>query len=163
MAEQAPNGTENGAAVESRDVSFSAFKPQLLVEAPKASDAVQFFKAAFGAEEVARTVHPKRKAEQDQPLVISAELKIGSSVFSVADVSAEDSSALLKSDVAAFVLSLETEDVDAAVEKAVGAGAVSEGEVTETEATGRVGKVKDPFGFVWVISSPVKKAVEVEA
>lgn len=66
----------------------------------------------------------------------------------------------------AFVL--ETENVEAAVAKAVAAGAVSEGEVTEVEngyhGVGRVGKVKDPYGFVWLISSPVKKSsADVEA
>ncbi|MEI4867204.1 hypothetical protein, partial [Klebsiella pneumoniae] len=38
----------------SKVVTFSALKPQLFVEAPKASDAVLFYKEAFGAEEVNR-------------------------------------------------------------------------------------------------------------
>jgi len=89
MAQEVQNGAENnGAAAEetAAAVVFSAFKPQLLVQAPKANDAVQFYKAAFDAEEVSRTMHPKRKAEQELPLVLSAELKLGSAVFSVADL-----------------------------------------------------------------------------
>lgn len=96
MAQQdAQNGgSENaGAAAAAAAVSFSALKPRILVEAPKANDAVSFYKAAFGAEEVGRTLNPKRKAEQELPLILSAELKIaGSSIF-VADVTDETASA----------------------------------------------------------------------
>lgn len=65
------------------------------------------------------------------------------------------------------VLCLETEDVGAAIAKAVSAGAVEEGEVVEGEGAccgGRVGKVKDPYGFVWHICSPAKtKCGEADA
>lgn len=47
---------------------------------------------------------------------------------------------------------LETPDVEAAVEKAVAAGAISEG-VTEEDGD-RAEKLKDPFGNVWLICSP---------
>lgn len=91
MAQQeVQNGGAEKAAAAST-VSFTAVKPQLLVEAPKANDAVQFYKAAFGAEEVGRTVHPKRKAEQEHPLILSAELKLAGSTILVSDL-LEDSS-----------------------------------------------------------------------
>ena len=64
------------------------------------------------------------------------------------------------------VICLETEDVQAAIAKAVSAGAVSEGELTEGEGagcSGLVGKVKDPYGFVWQICTPAKKCADVEA
>ncbi|KAK9164271.1 hypothetical protein Syun_005173 [Stephania yunnanensis] len=60
-------------------------KPHLVVEASTGSDAVQVYKAAFGAEELKREMHTKRKAEQELPLILKAELKVGSSVFIVAD------------------------------------------------------------------------------
>lgn len=58
------------------------------------------------------------------------------------------------------MLCLETQDVDAAIAKAVSAGGVEEGEIAEGEGAccgGRVGKVKDPFGFVWLVCSPPTK------
>lgn len=56
-----------------------------------------------------------------------------------------------------MTLSLETDDVEAAVAKAVSAGAVKV-EVTEVETEGGVtGKVTDPFGFTWIFSVPAKK------
>ena len=78
-AEKACAGTE---AV----VKFSALKPQLLVEAPKAKDAVLFYKAAFGDEELGRTLHPKRKADQELPLILSAQLNIAGSTILVSDL-----------------------------------------------------------------------------
>lgn len=65
--------------------TFSAMKTQLFIKATKANDAVEFYKAAFGAEEINRVTRPKRKADQELPLVISAELKIGDSIFVVSD------------------------------------------------------------------------------
>ncbi|XP_020201793.1 uncharacterized protein At5g48480 [Cajanus cajan] len=163
MAQEPQNGASENVAAAA--VSFLAVKPQLLVEAPKANDAVLFYKAAFGAEEVGRTLNPKRKADHELPLILSAELKIGGSTILVADL-AVDSASPVKSGSNGVVLCLETEDVEGAIAKAVSAGAVAEGEVTEGEGAccgGRVGKVKDPYGFVWVFSSPGKKSADVEA
>ncbi|KAH7576519.1 hypothetical protein JRO89_XS01G0097900 [Xanthoceras sorbifolium] len=82
-------GAEKAAAAA---VTFSALKPQLLVEAPKATDAVQFYKNAFGAVETGRSMHTKRKAEQELPLILSAQLQIGGFSFLVSDL-ADDSAA----------------------------------------------------------------------
>lgn len=86
----AQDGVENGAAAKA--VSVMVFKPQLVVPAMKADEAVLFYKAAFGAVELKRMNHPKRKAEQELPLILCAELKIGTSSFLVCDQT-EDSSA----------------------------------------------------------------------
>jgi len=93
MAQQdAQNGvSENATAA----VSFLAVKPQLLVEAPKANDAVSFYKSAFGAEEVARALNPKRKADHELPLILSAELKIAGSTILVADLVDDSASPLV--------------------------------------------------------------------
>lgn len=71
----------------------------------------------------------------------------------------------VKTEASGPVLCLETEDVEGAVEKAVSVGAAKDGEITEEEGAccGRVGKLKDPFGFTWCISSPAKKCADVEA
>ncbi|KAE9463684.1 hypothetical protein C3L33_04395, partial [Rhododendron williamsianum] len=142
---------QNGSAA-AKTVTFSAVKPQLFVEAPKANDAVLFYKAAFGAEEVSRAVHPKRKAEQEIPLVLVAELKLGSSSILVSDL-VDDSDPLLlqlKCVVDAknvcfcqgedwgsgFAMCLETEDVKAAVAKAVSAGLSLRGNSRRVKARG---------------------------
>ena len=86
MAAQQEVQNGGGAEKVADVVSFTAVKPQLFVVAPKANDAVQFYKTAFGAEEVSRTVHPKRKAEQELPLVLSAELKLAGFTILVSDL-----------------------------------------------------------------------------
>ncbi|CAN1269184.1 Uncharacterized protein At5g48480 [Linum perenne] len=150
-------------------VSFTALKPQLLVEAPKANEAVEFYKAAFGYVETGRTTHPKRKADQELPQIISAQLQLAGSTILVSDNS-DDSAPYCWNSVGTGLLSfcLETTDVDAAVSKAIAAGATSVGETAEADGAccgGRVVKVKDPYGFVWLIcSSPAAEPVtEVEA
>lgn len=82
----------NGGGAEAKTVSFTAVKPQLVVEAPKASDAISFYKAAFGAEEVCCSLHPKRKADQDLPLVLSAQLLLAGTTILISDGS-DDSAA----------------------------------------------------------------------
>lgn len=89
------NGGSETVAVAAAAVSFTAVKPHLLVEAPKANDAVLFYKAAFGAEEVDRTLHPKRKAEQEQPLILRAELKLAGFTFVVSDFAEDSASSLV--------------------------------------------------------------------
>lgn len=81
---------QNGGAEKATLVKFSAMKPQLMVEAPKAADAVQFYKTAFGAVEAGRSVYPKRKADQELPHILSAELELAGSTIVVSDI-ADDS------------------------------------------------------------------------
>ncbi|RWR87183.1 hypothetical protein CKAN_01611900 [Cinnamomum micranthum f. kanehirae] len=144
-------------------VVYSFLKPQLLVQAPKAADAVQFYKAAFGAEELKRATHPKRKAEQDLPLILSAELKIGPSVIIVGDQTDETAKT---TDGAGFSFCLVADDVEPAVAKAVKAGASVVEPVPDSEAVccgARSVTVKDPFGYVWSICAAEKSCADVEA
>ncbi|KAL7113662.1 hypothetical protein ACP275_04G074200 [Erythranthe tilingii] len=155
----------NGSTAAAPHVVFTSGKPWLAVEPPKANDAVEFYKAAFGAEEVSRVAHAKRKAEQDLPLIRAAELKIGSFIFVVSDFI--EGSALLKSAMNGSVFTLQTDDVETAVDKAVAAGAVLDGgEADEAERAcfgGRTAFVKDPYGNVWVIASPFQPCPDVAA
>ncbi|KAF5187733.1 Lactoylglutathione lyase / glyoxalase I family protein [Thalictrum thalictroides] len=154
-------GSENG---KTKSVSFSAMKPQFIFQASKAADAIQFYKSAFGAEELNRDIHPKRKADQELPLILSAELKLASSIIVISD-QIDDSAAPVKSDGTGNTFFLETNDVDGAVANAVKAGAKIEGEIVEGENSccgARVAKVRDPYGYVWSICSG-KKGADVEA
>lgn len=69
-----------------KTVTFTSLKPQLLVEAPKAADAIQVYKSAFGAVEVSRNLNTKRKAEQELPLISSAHLQIGGFSLVISDL-----------------------------------------------------------------------------
>ncbi|XP_010552013.1 PREDICTED: uncharacterized protein At5g48480-like [Tarenaya hassleriana] len=155
----------NGASAE-KTVTFTAFKPLLTVEAPKAADAVQFYKSAFGAVEIRRSLNPKRKADQEFTQIISAELQLSGFTFFVSDASG-DSTAVGKTEGVSIAIWLETEDVEATIVKAVAAGAVKDGESANGEAGACCGggvqaNLKDPYGFIWIISSATKKAETVE-
>lgn len=86
-AEHVANGSRSKAV--HQGVSFSHVKPHLVIQAPKASEAIVFYKAAFGAEEVTKTLHAKRKAEQEQPLVLHAHLKFGDAEILIIDEAEE--------------------------------------------------------------------------
>ncbi|KAL5096885.1 hypothetical protein RYX36_001212 [Vicia faba] len=151
MAQQDP---QNGASESTLPaVSFAALKPHLFVEAPKANVAVAFYKNVFGAKEVSRTLNPKRKADQEILHVLSAELKIAGSLFLVADT-IDDSATPVKSGGNGVVFSLETEDVEGAIAKAVKGGAAVDIEGASGE--GRVGK------FINIITQPPSKKNTIE-
>ncbi|MBA0578657.1 uncharacterized protein At5g48480 [Gossypium raimondii] len=150
-------------AQQQAQVKFTAVKPQLMVKTPKAVDAVNFYKSAFGAVEAGRSACcPPPTAEQNLPNILCAQLELAGCSFVVYN----DGSAPQKIEGIGNQLCLETDDVEAAISKAVSAGAVVEGEVTEGGGAccgGRVGKVKDPYGYVWLICSPSNKCAPVEA
>ncbi|KAG2301368.1 hypothetical protein Bca52824_030019 [Brassica carinata] len=98
------------------------------------------------------SLYPKRKADQELPHLLSAELKLaGTTVVVVSDVSSVNSGSTANK--GAMPAILETDDVEAAVAKAVAAGAVK---VDEEVEGGVKGKVTDPFGFTWIFVSPAK-------
>ena len=84
MAQQ---DVQNGSSEKS--VAYTAVKPQLFVEAPKADEALQFYKAAFGAVESGRTTLPKRKGDEELPHIVSAQLLLAGSTILVSDSSDE--------------------------------------------------------------------------
>ncbi|KAL5709678.1 hypothetical protein ACHQM5_020338 [Ranunculus cassubicifolius] len=156
MAQEIPQlstDLQNGESIQNGNtkvVTFSCIKVPLRIQAPKAAEAIQFYKSAFGAVEVNLENHSKRKANQELPLILAADLQLGSSVFTISET--DDSAAPVS-----FTLSLVTDDVDGAVANAVKAGGNLEGQIAENEGVGRVGKVKDPYGYVWAITSEAKK------
>ncbi|CAF2035858.1 unnamed protein product [Brassica rapa] len=147
----------NGAttAVE-KAVTFTAYKPQLIVEAHKVGDAVAFYKAVFGAVETGRSLYPKRKADQELPHLVSSELELAGTTVVVSDI-VFIFVTLNSAKTGTMPAILETDDVEAAVAKAVAAGAVK---VEEEEEGGVKGKVTDPFGFTWIFVTPAKKSEE---
>ena len=86
MADQeVQNGGAEKATAEAKGKTTSDLIVELAVEAPKAEDAVQFYKAVFGTVEIERATHPKRKADQERPLLLSALLQFGNSKVMVND------------------------------------------------------------------------------
>ncbi len=112
-------------------------------------EAVEFYKRAFGAVEVYRVA-----GTHEHPAVVS-QLQVGDASFWVADESPEHenfSPETLGGSTARMLLIVD--DPDAAVERAVDAGARIVRPVTE-EHRWRLGRIADPYGHHWEIGKPL--------
>lgn len=118
-----------------------------------ASDAIAFYKKAFGAEELYRMPMPDGR-------VGHAELQFGDSRIMLADEMPEMPEAIAKSPRTlggvTSGLNLYVPDVDATFKRAVDAGAVVRRPLTNQFYGDRSGTVEDPFGHLWTIASHVE-------
>jgi uncharacterized glyoxalase superfamily protein PhnB len=113
-----------------------------------AADAIEFYKEAFGAEEQLRLPGPEGK------LVHAAVTINGSTVLLVdefPDMGAVSPKTLGGSPV---TIHLVVPDVDAAVERAVAAGATVTMPVEDQFWGDRYGVIQDPFGHLWSLATP---------
>ncbi len=109
--------------------------------------AIAFYQAAFGAEEVFRV-------ESDNGDVV-AQLSVGGAEFWLADESPENanfSPATLGGSTTRLMLVVD--DPDAAFAQAIAAGATEVWPPSDQHGW-RVGRVVDPFGHHWEISKPL--------
>jgi PhnB protein len=121
--------------------------PQLSVRGGRA--AVDFYRAAFGAQEIYRV-----GGNDDNPELVS-ELTIGGAPFWVSDESMENDNASPESVGSTTVrMLLQVGDPDAMVARALSAGAVLVYPVAD-EHGWRLGRIKDPFGHHWEVGRPL--------
>ena len=127
---------------------YQTITPYLAVD--DASEAIEYYKKAFGAEERVRMDAPGGR-------IGHAELAVGDSLIMLADpfpqASTRTPSELGGSSVSIFMY---VEDVDATVKRAVDAGATITMEVADQFWGDRLGSVKDPFGHQWSIATHVE-------
>ncbi len=121
--------------------------PRLVVSG--AAEAIEFYRGAFGAEEIGeRFAGPEGR-------VIHAELRIGDSVVMVTDEegdTAPASSPHALGRVVSVIMATYWEDVDAAWERAVGAGAEVIYPLADQFYGERGGRLRDPYGQQWMLS-----------
>ncbi|HLB52507.1 MAG TPA: VOC family protein [Chlamydiales bacterium] len=125
---------------------FHSITPSLIVK--DGVKAIEFYKKAFGAEEIKRAMGPDGKG------VLHAHLKIGDSAFFLTEENSKQrtqSPETLHAVTATFYLYMN--DVDTAFKQAVAAGAKEEMPVMEMFWGDRTGSVVDPFGHKWVIAT----------
>ncbi len=125
---------------------FRTLTPQLVVR--NAARAIDFYKKAFGAEEISRMIMPGGTA------IMHAELRIGDSIFFLND---EGTGGACKSPEALGTstgsLHIYVDDVDAAFARAVQAGAQVRMLVADMFWGDRFGVVVDPFGHQWGLAT----------
>ena len=135
-------------AVEPIPEGYQSLSPSLAVD--NASEAIEFYKRAFGAEERARMEGPGGT-------IAHAELQIGDSVLMLADPFPQASTKSPK-EVGGTTVSLfmYVEDVDAVVQQAVDAGAELTMPVDNMFWGDRFGSVTDPYGHSWSLATHVE-------
>jgi PhnB protein len=125
---------------------FNTLTPHLVVNG--ASRAIEFYKKAFGAEEIRRIPGPDGKS------LIHAELKIGNSRLMLVDEFPEMNARGPQSiGGTAVTIHMFVKDADAVFNQAVNAGAEVRMPLADMFWGDRYGVVADPFGHLWSIAT----------
>jgi PhnB protein len=135
-------------------ISKTTVAPLLAVR--RGSRAIEFYKNAFGAIELFRTVSENG--------AVVAQLAIDDSLFWLADESPENqnfSPATLGGSTVRMVLV--TGDPDGMFERAVAAGAKGLWPVVDQPYGWRIGRIVDPYGHHWEIGKPLDASPEASA
>jgi PhnB protein len=126
-----------------------ALKPLLVVR--DAARAIDFYVEALGAREVVRYLARSRST------VSHADLVIGEAVFSVTEEArAWNSDAPPSLGGSPVVLQVRVPDADAAFERMIAAGAGVVFPLVDFCGE-RMGRLRDPFGHLWLISQPLEE------
>lgn len=128
----------------------SGLTPHLGIPDKRASEAIDFYGAAFGASEVARM------PADDGVRLMHAHLKVNGASLFLHDNFPEYSDDLTE-EPAGVTLHLQVDDADAWFAKAVEAGATPTMPPADMFWGDRYGQLKDPFGHSWSIGAPLAK------
>jgi PhnB protein len=127
------------------------------------ADAIEFYKRAFGAQEIDRVLGPDRRR------IMHAAMRIGGSVVFLVDDFPEFSGGKASSPKALggtpVTIHRYVEDCDAAIKRAADAGAKVAMPAEDMFWGDRYGVVTDPFGHSWSFATHVRDltSAEVEA
>jgi len=123
--------------------------PYLMIDG--AVKAAEFYKRAFGAEDVRR--HPV----DDKGRTMHIHLYVNGGSLMLCDVYPEHGHPWKQPE--GFNLHLQVDDVDKCWDRAIKAGAEARMPVQLTFWGDRYGQLRDPFGFIWSIASTPKAKV----
>ncbi len=135
---------------------YHTVTPYLVVDG--AAEAIEFYKRAFGAQELFRMASPDGQA------VWHAEIQIGDSRLMLGDEFPEMGDYRAPKSLGGTTASLHiyVEDADAAFQRAVEAGATVSMPLEDAFWGDRYGKVTDPFGHQWGIATRQEEVSEEE-
>ena len=128
---------------------LSGVTPHLTIADNRAAEAADFYKEAFGAEEMLRM------PGQDGKRLIHVHLKINGGSLMMNDDFPEHRGRPL-GQPEGVTLHLQVDDTDRWFERAVAAGATALMGPADMFWGDRYGQVRDPFGHTWSIGSPSK-------
>lgn len=125
---------------------FHTITPSIVVDG--AAAAIEFYKQAFGAQEIDRAPAP------DGTKIFHATLQIGTSRFMLND-QFPDMGCLGPAAIGGSPTSMHlyVDDADAVFEQAIAAGATVTMPIDDVFWGDRYGRLKDPFGHEWAIAT----------
>jgi PhnB protein len=130
---------------------MSGITPYLTIAGGRAAEAVDFYKTAFGAEEV------ERHAAEDGKRLMHAHLRLNGGQLMLSDDFPEYGNRAPVGRPEGQRLHLSVSDPDAIWNKAVAAGASVEMPLADQFWGDRYGQLRDPFGHAWSIGAPIRK------
>ena len=129
---------------------YHTLTPYLTIDG--AAEAIEYYKQAFGAEEVSRMPGPDGKT------VMHAEIKIGNSKVMMSDAFPDWGVVGPKAiGGTASGLLIYVPNVDEVFDRAVSLGATVKMPVADQFWGDRYGKLEDPFGHSWSIATHIKE------
>ena len=127
---------------------YHSVTPAIVVR--DAAKAIEFYKKAFGAEEISRMKGPDGG-------VMHAEIKIGDSLIMLGDENPQwNVKSPLSTGGPTGSLHIYVDDADKAFDKAIRAGATVHAPMEDAFWGDRYGQVLDPFGHRWGIATRVR-------
>ena len=136
-------------SAKSTPAGYHTVTPTIIVR--NAPDAIDFYKRAFGAEEINRMAGPDGS-------VMHAEIRIGDSIVMLGEENPGwGALSPLSTGGNPGSLHIYVDDADAAFARAIGSGAKVRHPLEDAFWGDRYGKVTDPFGHEWGIATRIKE------
>ncbi len=133
---------------------YHTVTPSIIVR--DGAKAIEFYKRAFGAEEVSRMEGPGGS-------IMHAEIRLGDSVVMLSEENEQwGTKSPLSTNGNPGSLHIYVADADASFKRAIDAGATVAFPMEDAFWGDRYGKVKDPFGHEWGIATRVKDLTDEE-
>ncbi len=150
MPDSIKNAIQNGdsTGVQPIPAGYHTITPNLMFR--DSNKAIEFYKTAFNAQ----VLDLFKKSDSDR--VMHATLKINDSIIMLGDEMSGEKDCPKSAETlggSPISLFLYVTDVDDAFKKAVEAGGVSTKPVGDMFWGDRVGQIKDPFGYFWMIAT----------
>lgn len=141
-------------SAKSPPAGYHSVTPSIIVrDAPRA---IEFYKRAFGAEEIGRMADPNGA-------IMHAEIRIGDSIIMLGEENEQwGARSPLSTNGNPGSLHVYVDDADAAFARAVDAGATVRHPLEDAFWGDRYGKVVDPFGHEWALATRMKEMTQAE-
>ena len=120
-----------------------------------ADQAIEFYRQAFDAVERFRLTDQEGR-------VAHAEIEVFGGVVMLAEEFPDYNASPQTTGKTTVMLSVRTPNVDAAFERALAAGAVAVFPVKDQFYGERSGRLLDPFGHAWILSTPIEEVAPAE-